>query len=198
LFPRFLSVIRVAKGKQPAEPAASGTTSGGQNRLRVNAGEMASLLGVTRPTIAKWVDQGAPCESRGRPGVSAEFDAPKFIAWWRETVLAQKEDKPEKLSEREQLADIELKELKLRKERSELVERRAAVSVIRSLHTQLANVLRQGPRRFAHRLVSLPDTAAAVQAASEIAEDQIKDLRLPEAWRAITETAEQSELEASV
>ncbi|WP_396216330.1 hypothetical protein [Gemmatimonas sp.] len=113
-------------------------------------------------------------------------------------MLAQKEDKPEKLSEREQLADIELKELKLRKERSELVERRAAVSVIRSLHTQLANVLRQGPRRFAHRLVSLPDTAAAVQAASEIAEDQIKDLRLPEAWRAITETAEQSELEASV
>lgn len=156
---------------------------------------MATLLGVTRPTIAKWVDQGAPCEARGRPGVSAEFDAPRFIAWWRENILAVKEDKPEKLYEREQMVDIELKELKLRQQRNELVERRAAVHVVRSVHTQTANILRQGARRFAHRVVGLPDTAAAVEALSVMAEDQIKDLRLPEAWQSIAETQDPALLE---
>lgn len=163
----------------------------------MNAGEMATLLGVTRPTIAKWVDQGAPCESRGRPGVSAEFDAPQFVAWWRDNVVADKEEKPEKLYDRQMMVDIELKELKLRREQGELVDRRAAVSVIRSLHTQLANILRQGARRFAHRLVLLPDTAAAVEIGVAIAEDQIRDLRIPDAWQSVAEHVEQVELEAT-
>lgn len=164
------------------------------NRLRMNAGEMASLLGVTRPTIAKWVDQGAPCVSRGRPGVSAEFDAPEFIAWWRESIIAVRDEKPEKLYEREQLVDIETKEWKLRQTKGELVERRAAVAVVRSLHTQMANIHRQGARRFAHRVVQLPDTAAAVEVLSAIAEEQIRDLRLPDTWRSVAESIEQPEL----
>ncbi len=173
----------MAKGKTAAAPAPQKSAT----LATVNAREMARLLGVSAPTISAWVDQGAPCEKRGRPGVSSEFDPVKFIAWWKDTVVLAKAEKPEKLHEREQRVDIELKELKLRQQKAELVPRAIAVHVINSLHTQTAAILRQGPRRFGARFVGLPDMAAAVQVATTIVEEQIADLRLPETWRSIAE-----------
>lgn len=181
----------MAKGKTAAASAPEKSAT----LATVNAREMARLLGVSAPTISAWVDQGAPCAKRGRPGVSSEFDPPKFIAWWKENIVLAKADKPEKLHEREQRVDIELKELKLRQQKGELVPRAMAAHVINAVHTQTAALLRQGPRRFGARYVGLADMAAAVQAAAAIAEEQIADLRIPETWRSIAEAVESAEPE---
>lgn len=158
---------------------------------------LAHALSVSEPTISKWVDQGAPCIDRGRKGVPAKFDPRAFIAWWKDTIVMAGAKKPEKLYEREQIVDIETKELKLRQMKAELIDRAAAVHVVRGMHTQTAAVFRQGPRRYGAQLVNLPDVAAAVEVFARIAEDQIRDLRLPDAWKAISDGVDATPAEGS-
>lgn len=154
---------------------------------KVNKKQLALLLGVSEPTIAKWVDEGMPCTDRGGKGRPAEFDAPACIVWWKESKLLAAAAKPAKLHEREQLADIETKELKLRQLQSSVVDRAAMVDVFRNVMLQHANLLRQSPRRWAHKLIGLPDEAAAVECQTEIVEAIIADLRLPETWQSVHE-----------
>lgn len=148
---------------------------------------LAHFFGKSEPTVSKYVDQGMPCIDRGKKGTPAQFDVRECFAWYVEYVVRAGEAKPQRLTEREQLVDIETKELKLRQLKNDLVERAAAVHVIRGLHLQTANQLRQGPRRFAHRLINLPDMAAAVEVQTAIAEEQIADLRIPDTWAALHE-----------
>ena len=146
---------------------------------------LAYALGVSDPTISNWVDQGAPCIDRGGRGTSAQFDLQAYIAWWREHVLAA--PPRGKLSEREQTVDIEMKELKLRQLKAALVPRAAAVRIIDHVMSQCVGTVRQSPRRFAHRVVNLPDIASAVEALTAIAEEQCGDLRVPEAWQPLSD-----------
>lgn len=149
---------------------------------------MARLLGVSAQTISQWVDRGAPCAQRGRPGVSAQFDPRELIAWWKDHVVLASAPKPDSLDLAGQRIDLELKEMRLRKEKGELVPRAAAVRVINALHTQLVALLRQAPRRFGPRVVGLADIAAAVAMLVTIVEEQIAELRVPEVWRTIGDT----------
>jgi phage terminase Nu1 subunit (DNA packaging protein) len=158
---------------------------------------LAHATGVSEPTVSKWVDQGMPCIDRGAKGKPAKFDLRECLAWWKDTIVLGGAKKPEKLWDREQLVDIETKELKLRQLKGELVERAAAVHVIRSMQIQTATQLRQAARRFGAKLVGLEDMASAVAVMSEIAEDQIKDLRVPELWQSIADTGDQVALEVS-
>lgn len=148
---------------------------------------LAHALGVSDPTISKWVDQGAPCIDRGKKGKPAQFDLRAFIAWWKDHVLGAGAPKPAKLHEREQTVDIETKELKLRQLKAELVPRAAAVRVIDHVMAQCAGTIRQAPRRFGHRFVNLPDMAAAVEVLSAVAEEQCGDLRVPDMWKPLSD-----------
>jgi phage terminase Nu1 subunit (DNA packaging protein) len=168
--------------RRPPPPALPPTTL-----TTVNAREMARLLNVSARTIADWVNRGAPCAKRGRPGVSAEFDPREFIAWWKDHVVLASAPKVESLDLAEQRIDLEIKELRLRQQKGELVPRAAAVAVINSLHAQLVALLRQTPRRFGPRLVGLADIAAAVAMLVAIVEEQVADLRVPDLWRTITD-----------
>jgi phage terminase Nu1 subunit (DNA packaging protein) len=147
-------------------------------------------VGVSEPTITKWVDKGMPCIDRGKKGVPAQFDLKECLSWWRDNIVLADAAKPQKLHEREQLVEIETKELKLKQLKGEVVERVAAVHVIRSLQTQIAAILRQGARRFASQVVGLPDERAGVDALTRMAEEQISELRTPETWRSISEATE--------
>ena len=158
---------------------------------------MAALLGCSRPTIAKWVDMGAPCASRGRKGVSAEFDAPAFVQWWREHIVEAADEAPDTLSEREQLADIHLKELRLAQDKANWVPRVVVAYVLRSMLEIIRSTFRRGPQRYAHRLVDLPDTATAVEVLSVIAEEQLAELRRPETWRSLADGAQEAAAQLS-
>ena len=53
----------------------------------VSRKQLAHILSVSTSAITQWVAEGAPCLSRGRPGVAAQFDAREFLAWWKENVV---------------------------------------------------------------------------------------------------------------
>lgn len=156
---------------------------------------LAHALGVSEPTVSKWVDQGMPCIDRGAKGRPAQLDLRECIAWWRENVVLAGAAKPMKLHEREQLVEIETKELKLRQLRASVIDRSAAVLVVRSVMAQMAAILRQGGRRFGHRLVRLEDRAKAEAVYMEIAEELIADLRTPDTWKPIAEAENVAQLE---
>lgn len=151
---------------------------------------VAHVLGVSDPTVSKWVDLGMPCIDRGARGTPAQFDLRACVAWWRDSIVLSGDKKPDKLGDREQMVDIETKELKLRHLKQELVERAAAVRVIRGVQVTAATHLRQAPSRFGAKLVGLADMAAAVAMLTTITEDLIAELRVPDAWQEIADAAE--------
>ena len=152
---------------------------------------LAYTLSVSDTAISNWVDQGAPCIDRGAKGRPSRFDLRAFVAWWRDQVLLASAPKPVRLSEREQAVDIETQELKLQRLRAELVPRAEAVRIVDHVMAQCASTIRQAPRRFGHRLVNLPDMAAAVAVLTAIAEEQCNDLRVPDLWQPLSDAADE-------
>lgn len=151
----------------------------------LNKRQTAGLLGVSEPTIAKWVDEDMPCLEKGGPGKAAKFDSREVIQWWKENKVLAEAARPAKLAEREQLVDIETKELKLRELKGTMVDRGAAVHVINYVLTQCQAVMRQAPRRFSSLFVKLPDEATSTEMLTKMAEDQCKQLRIPDAWKSL-------------
>lgn len=155
---------------------------------------MATLLSVSEPTIAKWVDEGAPCTQRGGRGKAAQFDAPEFVKWWAGNKVSPTTAAKDgvSLSDRERMIDIATKELRYRQMEETVIEREAAVRVIRGVFATCAAGLRQSARRWAHLLIGVEDEAGAVEAQEKIAESIIADLRLPEMWETVHEDTEES------
>jgi phage terminase Nu1 subunit (DNA packaging protein) len=152
----------------------------------LNKRQVAALVGVSEPTLAKWVNEGAPCLERGGPGKPARFDAREFVQWWAShKAPAAKGTSSENLDEREQRLDIEKKELENATRRGLLVERAAAVKVIRSLVTGLAAVLRTIPRRHGHRFIGIDTMAKAVDRLTLVVEEAIAELRTPDQWQVV-------------
>ena len=165
--------------------------------LILNRTQLARLLGVTVPTIRKAIEEGAPgVESAGGRGKSATVNAALFVQWWvereRTKVAGQKRDATS-LARQDQQLDVELKQHRLSVARGEMLERTAVRSAIRYIVTTCANNLRQMPRRFGYRVISIPDMPAAVDALDEIAQEICRDLRAPDAWAGMLELGEAAE-----
>ena len=152
--------------------------------LEVNRGQLATLLGVDSATIRSAIEAGAPgVRARGGRGKGAKIYAPSFVQWWIERERQKITDRQRdgaSLARQEQQLDIDLKADKLRRARSETIDRAAAVHVIKGIVTTCAQTIRQ--RRHGHRLVRLPDIVAVIETFDAIAEEQCADLRRPEAW----------------
>lgn len=54
------------------------------DRVLVNRNGIAQVLGVSTPTVTKYVEQGLPVHQRGSRGVAWEFDAGNCVAWMLE------------------------------------------------------------------------------------------------------------------
>jgi phage terminase Nu1 subunit (DNA packaging protein) len=50
--------------------------------VRLNRAEVARHMGVTPPTIDRWIKDGMPVVQRGSRGVEWVFDLPEVIRWW--------------------------------------------------------------------------------------------------------------------
>lgn len=48
----------------------------------VNRAGLAAAMGVSEPTVDRWVKEGCPAKTRGRRGVEWQFNLPDVIAWW--------------------------------------------------------------------------------------------------------------------
>ena len=61
--------------------------SGKSGRI-VNRADLASLCGVSLPTIDAWVRKGCPIGKAGSKGRAAEFDSAAVIRWIRDSAIA--------------------------------------------------------------------------------------------------------------
>jgi phage terminase Nu1 subunit (DNA packaging protein) len=52
--------------------------------VRVNIQELADILGVTRPTITAWIDDGLPYAEAGSKGKPWKFETEDAVKWWAE------------------------------------------------------------------------------------------------------------------
>ena len=61
----------------------------GKSGRTVNRSELASLCGVSLPTIDSWVRKGCPIGKAGSKGRPAEFDSAAVIRWIRDNAVAE-------------------------------------------------------------------------------------------------------------
>lgn len=52
--------------------------------MRVNRQQLAEILGVSKPTISSWIDDGLPWAIQGAKGREWEFETAEVIAWYAE------------------------------------------------------------------------------------------------------------------
>ncbi|GAB1344786.1 hypothetical protein [Gemmatimonas sp.] len=161
--------------------------------LRVSATHLASIMGVSRTAVMKWVDEeGAPCESRGTKGLAAQFFLPAFIEWWTERVRrkAESDSGATKLAQRKEEIELARLELKYRQEAKEVLPRSVFVQVVRDVGARLQVQMRQLPQNEAHAFVGL-ESKDTVEALLRAAMDAIAaECRRSDFWRPIFGTAD--------
>lgn len=62
--------------------------------MRVNIGELAEILGVSRPTVTAWTNDGMPAAAIGSKGKPWEYLTEECIAWWAENKFRTKQRGP--------------------------------------------------------------------------------------------------------
>lgn len=68
----------------------------------------------------------------------------------------------------------------LKQVHGQLIDREAAVAVVRDVFVTCAQTLRPAPRRFGHVAIGLKDMPSAVEMLTTIADERCSDLRRPE------------------
>ena len=172
----------VTKATPDAEAQKDATSS---STMRMNAKKVAQLLDVSYATVVKWIDEeGAPCITRGSRGKGFDIDAPSFVAWWGERVRRSAADgaSSEKLSMRRETAEVAMLELKLSKERGDVVLRIAVVHFMTDMFARLSVAIDQMPEQDAEGVIGLRDRTSAIDALTLIGDQLRTDLRAPDMW----------------
>jgi len=61
--------------------------------VRVNRQALADILGVSKPTISSWIDDGLPFTRQGSKAVEWVFDTAEVIRWYAEFKRKQRADR---------------------------------------------------------------------------------------------------------
>ena len=139
-----------------------------------NATTLASYFKVSGRTIANWRTLGLPMLSRNRYDIAAciEWYADWKSAQAMKTVTGTKFVDEESASLRKLVAEAEMKEIQVAKERGELVNVQDSVKALERFTTPLRSALLGFPSRVSPYLVMVPSqTDAAI-----ILESNIRDL----------------------
>lgn len=108
---------------------------------------VAKELGVGQRTVSGWLAMGAP-------GREADGYDPTAIAVWRDESIGGPGVKPSSIRDRYQTAQAAREELKLQRERGELIEVEVAASIVAQHAAEVRSHLEQFPE-FAASLVKL-------------------------------------------
>lgn len=90
----------------------------------VNRQELSQAMGISLPTVDRWIRDGCPVKQRGTKGVAWEFNLPDVVNWWGERQRqAAAGDAPtdiEDAKRRKIAAEASLAELELAKAKGEV------------------------------------------------------------------------------
>lgn len=159
-------------------------------QIRVNQTTMAALVGVSLPTLAKYIQQGMPVAVEGRRGVAWELDVADCFAWvlnrraeqWRQEHGLSADDPIDLSLERARLAraQTESAELKNATLRGELVPARAVLEHWAAMIVAATTHLRSVPSQLKGEIPHL--TADEVMIARRLVDRACSELAdgLPE------------------
>lgn len=107
--------------------------------------QLGALMGVHPDTVTDYVREGMPVVTRGGRGKESEYDSVKCLAWWREKLGTNKK---ETAQARAANASAQLNELKIQREREELLPRDKVVLAGQAVVKQWTSTIRGLPRRL--------------------------------------------------
>ena len=117
----------------------------------VNRQELSEAMGISLPTVDRWVRDGCPVKQRGAKGVPWEFDLAAVVAWWgdnqRKAAAGQAPTDMEDAKRRKVAAEAEMAELELAKARGEV----APVEEFRRAQEARNAIIRQNVMNVAQR-----------------------------------------------
>lgn len=121
--------------------------------MRCNIQELAEIVGVTRPTITNWIDDGLPYVSAGSKGKPWVFETTDVLPWWAENKFRRKARGPvpgtdpfaegegpesyEEAERRKMIANADKAELELAKAAGRVVEITDVTSIIAEMHVRV-------------------------------------------------------------
>lgn len=156
----------------------------------VNRQELSEAMGVSLPTVDRWIRDGCPVKQRGAKGIPWEFDLAAVVGWWgdrqREAAAGNAPTDMEDAKRRKVAAEAEMAELELARAKGEVApiaefqrtqEARNAIirtnvlNVVQRATLQLLGETDEGifKKKLRAELVLALETAA--KAAIELAED---------------------------
>lgn len=147
----------------------------------VNRAELANAMGVSPPTIDRWLREGCPIKTRPRKGVAAEFVLGEVIAWWgareRENAAGGDTSDEKELARRRAVANTGLAELEFAKAKGEV----APVAEFERATSKMMATVRQN-------VLNVP-ARAVLQLLGETDETRFKDTLRKELSMALEQSA---------
>lgn len=127
----------------------------------MNRAEAARYLGITPPTLDRWVVQGCPVHKEGGRGRSYEFNSADLREWETQKIRAEGRSTAQateaELLRRELAAKTELAELKLAREKGEVAPIDQFERAMSLVFGEVRSKLRTIPSRVAPRVVGETD-----------------------------------------
>lgn len=143
----------------------------------VSTQELAKLFDVTSMTINNWRRKGMPRESFGK------FDLAKVIEWKISEAReeASIEEAPEGTSpkDRKDLAEAKLKEIKVAKERKELIPQQQANERLQKHLEDVRRVMLSAPGAHAHEILDIETLQEAQLVLEKIIHKLLDEMRKP-------------------
>lgn len=114
----------------------------------VNRQDLAGAMGVSLPTVDRWIKEGCPVKTRGRKGIAWEFVLGDVIAWWgereRENAAGAETSDVEELKRRKLAAEAGEAELRFARARGEVALiaefERAQAKLMATIQANIMNV----------------------------------------------------------
>jgi phage terminase Nu1 subunit (DNA packaging protein) len=92
--------------------------------MEFNRQELSQAMGVSLPTVDRWIRDGCPMKQRGTKGVPWVFSLPDVVAWWgdrqRESAAGSAPTDVEDARRRKLSAEAAMAELELAKARGDV------------------------------------------------------------------------------
>jgi phage terminase Nu1 subunit (DNA packaging protein) len=121
--------------------------------MKANRQQLSQAMGVSLPTVDRWVRDGCPVLQRGGKGIEWKFSLPDVVAWWgdrqRQAAAGDAGDDIEEARRRKMSAEAALAELELAKGMGEV----ALIREFERAHAKLMAIIRANVMNVPSRAV---------------------------------------------